>query len=233
MPDRIPDRIVLVRHSVSRTDRDLSAHRWGLTEAGRRRCLPLARALERYEPGSVYTSSEPKARQTGGILARTLELPLEAVDDLGEQRRRTVGWYEDPAAFRAAVRRLFHRPDEVVFGEESAREAAARFAGAVAGATRGAGGRTPVIVAHGTVISLFANGLGRSAFRSRLEADGVPGDGGETGGYEPAAAFRMWAELGMPAYCVVGLPGLQVEERVDEVAERGDGSGDGLRGLDR
>ena len=58
------------------------------------------------------------------------------------------------AQWQATREAFFARPDDVVFGRESANEAGCRFAGAVEAVTdrMGAGG---VIVAHGRVISLF------------------------------------------------------------------------------
>jgi broad specificity phosphatase PhoE len=61
---------------------------------------------------------------------------------------------------RRAVRELFERPNEVVFGEESAARALARFSTAVDGL-----GEKTVVVSHGTVISLYAAArTGRDAF---------------------------------------------------------------------
>ena len=52
--------------------------------------------------------------------------------------------------------RLFAEPAEPVFGEESANEARARFAEAVNAALRAHHERALGIVAHGTVIALYA-----------------------------------------------------------------------------
>jgi broad specificity phosphatase PhoE len=70
-----------------------------------------------------------------------------------------VPWLEHEE-LRRAIRTLFERPDEVVFGEESASDALGRFSAAVDGLAE-----ATVVVSHGTVISLYAAArTGRDAF---------------------------------------------------------------------
>lgn len=57
-------------------------------------------------------------------------------------------------AFRARVQALLSRPDERVFGDETANEAYARFRTAVRAVMRTHAGNV-AIVAHGTVIALL------------------------------------------------------------------------------
>src|SRR5690606_25974539 len=69
--------------------------------------------------------------------------PLRLVDDL---------------TWRATVPALFARPQELVFGEETAVEAELRFSGAVTGvlqAARSRGESLTTVVSHGTVITLY------------------------------------------------------------------------------
>jgi broad specificity phosphatase PhoE len=54
------------------------------------------------------------------------------------------------------MERFFARPTERIFGDESANEARARFAEAINSVLREYSGRTVGIVAHGTVIALYA-----------------------------------------------------------------------------
>ena len=79
-----------------------------------------------------------------------LGLQVQLSEGLRETARRSVGWLA-PEEFDRGIRELFERPGEVVFGEESAAEALARFETAVAGVTEPA-----VVVTHGTVLSLYA-----------------------------------------------------------------------------
>ena len=142
--------MLLVRHSAPELDPSAPPEEWRLSEDGRRRCGPLAERLARYEPRVLLASSEPKARETAELVAPALGLEVQLSDGLRETARRTVGWLA-PEDLDRGIRELFERPGEVVFGEESAAEALARFRRAVAGLEEPA-----VVVTHGTVLSLYA-----------------------------------------------------------------------------
>ena len=128
----------------------MPSEEWRLSEEGRRRCGPLAERLARFEPRTLLASTEPKARETAELMAPALALEVQLSDGLRETARRTVGWLA-PEELDGGIRELFERPAEVVFGEESAEQALARFEEAVAGVEEQA-----VVVTHGTVLSLYA-----------------------------------------------------------------------------
>jgi broad specificity phosphatase PhoE len=151
--------LLLVRHSVPAIDPARPAEEWRLNEEGRARCGPLAVELAGYAPAAIVSSTEPKALETAELLAGELGLEAREMDALRESARRTVLWLE-AEEFRRGMRALFERPDEALFGEESATGALARFSSAVDGLDD----RT-VVVSHGTVISLYAAArTGRDAF---------------------------------------------------------------------
>jgi broad specificity phosphatase PhoE len=151
--------LLLVRHSAPELDPSAPSEEWRLSEDGRRRCGPLAERLARYEPRVLLSSSEPKARETAELVAPALGLEMQVSDGLRETARRTVGWLA-PEDLDRGIRELVERPGEVVFGEESAAAALARFEAAVAGLPEPA-----VVVTHGTVLSLFAAPrIGRDAY---------------------------------------------------------------------
>jgi broad specificity phosphatase PhoE len=165
--------LLLVRHSVPEVDRARPAEEWRLSEEGRARCRPLAAELAAYGPPAVVSSTEPKALETAELIGAELGLEIRTAAALRETARRAVPWME-AAEFRRAVRALFERPDEVVFGEESAAQALARFSATV----EGLADRT-VVVSHGTVISLYA--------AARSERD----------------AFEIWRGLELPDLVLV------------------------------
>jgi broad specificity phosphatase PhoE len=165
--------VLLVRHSVPEVDPAQPAETWPLSEEGRRRCGPLAARLAAHEPTAIVSSTEPKARETAELVGAGLGLEVREDAALRETARRTVPWLE-AVEFRRAVRALFERPEEVVFGEESASGALARFSAAVDGLPA-----RSVVVSHGTVISLYA--------ASRTGDD----------------AYAIWSELELPDLVVV------------------------------
>jgi broad specificity phosphatase PhoE len=125
-------------------------------------------------------SSEPKAQETAEIIAQQLQLELHTIENLHEHDRTGVGFLSKDE-FPHAVREFFLRPDEIVFGKETANQAHARFSKAVDSILESNKNKTPVVVAHGTVISLFA---------SRL-----------TG----ISDFLLWNELGLPSFVVLDM----------------------------
>jgi broad specificity phosphatase PhoE len=151
--------VLLVRHSVPELEPGVPSEEWRLSQEGRSRCGPLAERLAEFGPQALLSSTEPKARETAELVAPALGLEVELSDGLRETARRTVGWLEADE-LELGIRRLFERPDEVVYGEESAAEALARFEAALEGLPDSA-----VVVSHGTVISLYvAARTGRDPF---------------------------------------------------------------------
>jgi broad specificity phosphatase PhoE len=185
--------LILVRHSVSQPDRDQPADQWGLSDDGRQRCLPLAERLAVYRPSTIITSVEPKAEQTGRLIGQQLNLPVQTAANLHEHERRNVVWFDSKADFEAQVARFFAEPGELVFGEETAEQAYARFNQAINEVVSQRPNQTIVVVTHGTVLSLFV---------------------GRTAGLDP---YPFWQQLGMPAYVVLTLPDYKVVEVVNEL----------------
>jgi broad specificity phosphatase PhoE len=185
--------LILIRHTQSQQDPSRPASQWGLTEVGRRRCAALADRLAGYAPARVITSAEPKAAETGALAAARLGLPHAVAAGLHEHLRERTGWLA-PDAFERTVAALFERPTELVWGEETAAQAGARFGAAVQGLLAHHPGETLAIVTHGTVMTLF---IAKHA--------GI-------------APIPFWRRLGMPAFAVLSLPDfglLEVAERVE------------------
>jgi broad specificity phosphatase PhoE len=100
--------------------------------------------------------------------------------------------------FEQAVAAFFARQDALVFGEETAAQAGARFNTAVQTVLASYPGKNVAIVAHGTVITLFA-----------AQHTGI-------------APLPFWKRLGMPALVVFALPDLRLLEVINrlETGER-------------
>ena len=160
--------MLLVRHSLPAPDPSVPSEEWRLSEEGRAICEPLAIQVGAHEPRRLLSSPEPKALETAELIAAVLGLEVEVEDDLRETARRTVGWL-DQKVRHERIRELFANPDEVVFGEESASAALARFSRVVAGVEEQA-----AFVTHGTVMSLYVAGS------------------------DPDGGFEYWKTLGLP-----------------------------------
>lgn len=190
-------RLILVRHSLPEMVVGVAASEWHLSSEGRRRCAALADRLTEYGLGAVVSSQEPKAVETGQIIAETLELPFETAIGLHEHERGVVRDLGSPEDFRAQVARLFEHPGELVLGYETADEAHARFVRAVNSVLARWPATSLAIVSHGTVMTLF---IARAA------------------GLDPVP---FWKSLALPCFAVLSLPDLDLLEMVADMDMEG------------
>jgi broad specificity phosphatase PhoE len=178
--------LILIRHSLPEIIPTLPASQWHLSDEGRRRCRALADELAVYRPQVIVTSVEPKAVETGRLVADRLGLPCEVSPGLHEHERPEVV-FGTREQFEASVAEFFVRPGALVFGAETAGQAHARFRRAVDDALAQYPERTVVIVTHGTVMTLFV------AWANELEP------------------FPFWQRLGLPAFVVLSRPDFVLE----------------------
>lgn len=170
--------LILIRHANPAIDPGASADEWPLSAEGRERARRFAAQVAAFRPQCIITSEEPKAAETGRILAAELALPCSSAPGLGEHDRRIVQWEADVNAFHRQVEQFFAQPDELVFGGETAEQAHRRFNQAVDAVLAEHPDENIAIVTHGTVMSLYISA--------------------HTGG-DP---FHLWwqlQQLGMPA----------------------------------
>lgn len=172
--------LILVKHSLPEIVRSLPAREWKLSEEGQRRAQRLAERLRPLHPEVIISSMELKARETAKIIADRLGLDYHLAHALHEHDRSKMSYLSE-GEFQAAMREFFERPESLVFGGETAEEACVRFHRAVYAVLESHPDQSIVIVAHGTVISLFI---------SRLT--GIP-------------AWSLWKRLGLPSYASIDL----------------------------
>jgi broad specificity phosphatase PhoE len=175
--------LILVKHSLPEIFPDVPAAQWQLSDEGRRRCAALAERLRPYQPVALVASREPKATETGALVASALDTPFATAEGLHEHDRSNVGWASSED-FAAAVERFFARPSELVMGRETADAARERFARAVEQVLAEHPTGNLAIVAHGTVITLLV------------------------AAHNPIEPFPLWQRLGLPSFVALALPGM-------------------------
>jgi broad specificity phosphatase PhoE len=183
--------LVLIKHARPQVDPAITSEEWQLGKEGTDGAARLVAPLRRFSFDRIYSSDEPKAAQTARILAHALDKPVEQVPDLREHDRRNVP-HMDSREFISHVALLFREPDRLVFGNETAAEAYARFATAVDTIIKREL-RDVAIVTHGTVISLFA----------QHRADREP--------------FPLWRNMGLPSFIVLEIPSWRVIELTERI----------------
>jgi broad specificity phosphatase PhoE len=146
--------LILVKHFLPEIKAEHPSNEWKLSTEGRLRVHRLAAKLMRFGPEAILTSSEAKAKETAEILASLFHLEMQVAEDLHEHDRTNTPFLS-PEAFQESISEFFARPDQLVFGRETADQAHARFESAMESALNDHMGKTITIVSHGTVLSLF------------------------------------------------------------------------------
>src|SRR5262249_3623750 len=118
------------------------------------RCAPLAEQLAGYQPAAIVASPEPKATETAALVAGQLGLPCEVMDGLEENDRSGFA-YVSAEQYALTLAAFFAHPEERVLGCETAAQAERRFTRAIDEVLRAHRAGSLVVVAHGTVMSLF------------------------------------------------------------------------------
>ncbi|MCI0398736.1 MAG: phosphoglycerate mutase family protein [Chloroflexi bacterium] len=186
------DHLILVKHSLPEVVPGRPAHQWLLNDEGRRRCQPLAEKLAPYQPTMIIASQEPKAAETARLAANHLDLPWEIAAGLHEHERANAPFL-GREKFEAIVADFFARPDELVFGDETAAAARLRFTRAVQQALERTPAGTLAVVTHGTVLTLFV------AAHNAVEP------------------FPLWQQLDLPSFVVLSRPSLALVEVVPSI----------------
>jgi broad specificity phosphatase PhoE len=187
------DRVVLVKHAQPVLDATEPARKWSLAAEGEAQSRRLAGRIRAFMPCRFVSSPEPKALRTCEIVAGELGMPMTTVAELREIDRRVLP-IMPPPEHEALNARIFSEFDQRVVGCESAREAQERFSAAVLGALRETDQDNLVVLAHGTVISLFVSAHNR------------------------VDAYELWRRLQCPSFVVLERSSLAL---VDVVADAG------------
>jgi broad specificity phosphatase PhoE len=173
--------LILVRHSLPEIVPNTPGRLWQLSAEGRARCRFLAAQLSGYQPDSIVASMEPKATETAALLSTHLHIPYEIAEGLHEHERDNTP-YLSKTKWEQTISAFFARPDELVFGSETATQALQRFTSAVQKVLQQHAEGNMVIVTHGTVITLF------TAHCANIQP------------------FPFWLSLDAPAFIVLSLP---------------------------
>ena len=148
--------LLLVRHAQPISCKDLPASKWELSKEGFNATEEIVGHISKYKPRHIFTSKEPKAISTATIIGSKLQLPVKEKPDIHEHDRSDVKIFPTKEMFCEKVTELFHNPNKLVFGQETANEALERFIKAVDGILEENAG-TCVIVSHGTVMTLYTS----------------------------------------------------------------------------
>jgi broad specificity phosphatase PhoE len=146
-------RIVFIRHGKPQIEEGIPSARWRLSDDGRKSVTALADRFRDFTFRVVASSPEPKAIGTAEALAAPLGLAVEVDAGFAEHARRSVGFLSRDD-LESRISRLFDRRDELVFGDETANQAYARFCTALERQTAKRASNI-MIVTHGTILTIY------------------------------------------------------------------------------
>jgi broad specificity phosphatase PhoE len=147
--------VLFITHPEVEIDPAVPVPRWRLSDRGVARMRAFVASDVAAGVREVWSSTETKAIEAAGLLAARFGLPVNVMEELGENDRSATGFLP-PSEFEVVADAFFANPAESVRGWESAQGAQERIAQAVERilAARPAGGDL-AIVAHGGVGTLL------------------------------------------------------------------------------
>lgn len=175
--------LILIKHASPQQEPSVPSHDWHLSEAGRAKAAALVEHIRPLAPEVIVTSDEPKAIETGEILASALGVPTEVAIDLQEHDRSKVPLLRT-GEFISAMAQFFKERARLVLGSETATSALSRFESAIDEVLMKHKGKRVAVVSHGTVIALFAAPIAKMD------------------------AFQLWRQMGLPSYLVIETDGM-------------------------
>ena len=145
-------RLIFVKHGQPQIVAGQPPSSWALSAEGLSAAAALAQRLSVFAPATLWTSPEPKARDTALAMGRVFGLAVTIDAGLAEHHADSSP-FSTQDEFELRVERTFSRPEELVMGEETGLAARLRFDAAMTRISEGKGAK--VIVAHGRVITLW------------------------------------------------------------------------------
>ncbi|MGI9463680.1 MAG: histidine phosphatase family protein [Aestuariivirgaceae bacterium] len=178
-----------IRHGPVVVDFDQHSADWKLAPSAEKPVAALAGGLRQVAPTRLVSSNHKKTVETANILSNALNVPVEVRPGLEEHHRDTEHFVRSGEDFEQTMSEFFARPDDIVFGLESAAMALRRFHKAVC-EVMAETDNDEVIVTHGAVMALLLAQSGNGS------------------------ALSIWKDLKQPDHLKVEWPELRCKSRV-------------------
>lgn len=178
-------RLHLIRHAPTLVDPAKSSADWVLKPDVAPAIESICNRLNASKIRRVVSSPQTKALQTAQYVAEYFKVPIEVYHGLEEHHRTECDFIEDECEFRDRIAEFFAKPEELVFGQETAAQASVRFVNAIRTLMHESND-DELLVSHGTVLSL-------------LLAHANPG-----------SQMEFWSALQFPDYVPLDWPSLRI-----------------------
>ena len=146
--------LIFLRHAKTSVDKSIPIEDWTLTDEGFKHSKETAETGDFDKVDLIFTSSERKSVETAKPIAERIKKEIVQLSELGEIKRPnsekiTLEEYKE------LKRKIFEDFDYSEQGWETVNQALNRFSDAVEEIDTKYENKTILIVAHGTVMSLF------------------------------------------------------------------------------
>ena len=179
-------KLILIKHAMPNIDESVPSKEWLLSEEGKIKSKSLANYIKEYNVKHIYTSDEQKAIETGEIICKELNLDLKIHKNLHENDRTGLN-YLTHDEYDKVFKSFFNNPFNNVVGNETAKGAQSRFIEAITDIIENNEAEEDiVIVAHGTVISLFVSNFNK------------------------VDTFPLWQSLELPSFVELTIPNYKI-----------------------
>jgi broad specificity phosphatase PhoE len=146
--------LVFLRHAATKKDKEIPVSEWILTEEGKDDALKLIDDEYLLDFDVIITSTEKKAYQTAKPLADKLGKEIRQIKELSELNRDS-GELMTKEEYDKMKVKIFEDMNYTDFGWETTQHALDRFKKAVDKVEKEYDGKKILIVAHGTVMTLY------------------------------------------------------------------------------
>lgn len=184
--------IIFIRHAPTKIDKHTVAKNWILRGDSAQLCQLLAKKIEHYAIGTIYTSTELKAQLTGQYIAEALKLDTPIISD-NLQETVSNKFYDSEQEFRKTVILAMKNSHSLLFGEETFADAKKRFSAQVESLAQTHPQETIAIMTHGRILSMYL------------------------GDIMPENPDIIWERLQMPAYAVLSWETKEILEIIYSV----------------
>jgi broad specificity phosphatase PhoE len=185
--------LILIRHSKVQVEPSQASETWQVSDEGIIRSQAVAQKLKAYNIECLISSPHDKAIQTAKAISEELGIDYRIQDGLEEHHRTSESFQDSRDAFLTVIKRLFEHPNVLIYGDESANTALARFQSAVDTCLADNQDISLGLVTHGTVLALFV------------------------AKFNDVEVFDFWQSLQMPIAIIMSLPDFRLQGIIQAV----------------
>lgn len=146
-------KLILVRHSKTKQEPDISPNLWGLSSEGEELSKQLASNTIWKDIDLICSSNQLKALETAIPIAKLNSIPIKVYENLTEITSFTIKTFEED--YKKCVNDFYTIPNKSYFGGETLEIALKRFNKAIELIIQENRDKTVAVVSHNNILTVF------------------------------------------------------------------------------